>query len=71
MNEKKGFLSSMLHKKYSYYEFIEPLLALPFAYAVLRLLEGQFNILTMIIVFVLVLVYLPAIVVYVESKGRA
>lgn len=68
MSEKKGFLSYIFHKKYDYHEFIEPLLALPFAYAVLRLLEGQFNTLTMIIFFVLVLIYLPTIVVYVESK---
>lgn len=68
MREKKGFFSYMLHKKYNYHEFIEPLLALPFGYAVLRLLEGQFNTLTFIVLFVLVLIYLPTLVVFVESK---
>jgi hypothetical protein len=68
MSEKRGFLSYLWHKKYDFHEFIEPLLALPFGYALLRLLEGQFNTLTFIVIFVLVLIYLPTIVVYAESK---
>jgi type III secretory pathway component EscU len=68
MAEKRGFFSWMWHKKYYYREFLEPLLALPFAYALLRILEAQFNTLTFIIIFVLLMVYLPAIVVFVEGK---
>lgn len=68
MSQKRGFFSYMLHKKYDYHEFIEPLLALPFGYALLRLLEGQFNTLTFIVIFVLMLIYLPTLVVFVESR---
>jgi len=70
MRKKEGFLSYLLHKKYTYKEFAEPLLAVPFAYAALRLLEGQFNILTFVIIFVLVLVYMPAIIVFTEGSKR-
>jgi hypothetical protein len=68
MEEKRGFFSHLWHKKYKYSAFLEPLLALPFAYAILRVLEGQFNTLTFIIIFVLLLIYLPTLVVFVESK---
>jgi hypothetical protein len=70
MEEKRGFLSRLWHRKYSYLDFIEPLLALPFGYALLRILEGQFNTLSFMIVFVLVLIYLPAIVVFAESRRQ-
>ncbi|MEM2916727.1 MAG: hypothetical protein QXT19_05235 [Candidatus Woesearchaeota archaeon] len=70
MTEKRGFLGWLWHNKYNYMDFIEPLLALPFAYAVLRILEGQFNTLSFVIVFVLVLIYLPAIVVFTESRRQ-
>ncbi len=68
MKEKRGFGSYLWHKKYHYYDFIEPLLALPFAYAALRILEAQFNTLTFIILFVLLLIYLPTIIVFAEMK---
>lgn len=68
MEEKRGFFSHLWNKKYKYTDFLEPLLALPFAYALLRVLEGQFNILTFVIIFVLVLIYLPTIVVFAEMK---
>ncbi len=68
MIEKRGFISALWHKKYRYLDFIEPLLALPFGYAILRVLEGQFNTLSFMIIFVLVLIYLPAIVVFAESR---
>ncbi|MEM4247376.1 MAG: hypothetical protein QXR48_01220 [Candidatus Woesearchaeota archaeon] len=68
MQEKRGFFSYLWNKKYKYTDFIEPLLALPFAYALLRVLEGQFNTLTFVIIFVLVLIYLPTIVVFAEMK---
>jgi hypothetical protein len=68
MLEKRGFLYYVRHKRYAAREFFEPLLALPFAYVLLRILEAQFNTLTFILLFVLVLIYLPALVVFVESK---
>ena len=68
MKEKRGFFSHIAHRKYDWHDFAEPLLALPFAYAALRILEGQFNTLTFILLFVLVLIYLPTIVVFVENK---
>jgi hypothetical protein len=68
MQEKKGFYGYLWSKKYKYSEFLEPLFALPFAYALLRILEGQFNTLTFVIIFVLMLIYLPTIIVFVESK---
>ncbi len=67
---KKGFIDYLLHAKYSYHDFFEALLALPFGYALLRILEGRYNTLTFVIVFVLFLVYLPAIVVFIESRGK-
>ena len=70
MDKKQGFLHYLLKKKYTWREFAEPVLALPFAYAALRMLEGQWNTLTLVLVFVLVLVYLPAIVVFTESPSR-
>lgn len=69
--KKEGFWAFLAHRKYDYHDFLEPLLALPFAYALLRILEGQFNTLTFIIIFVLVLIYLPAIAVFVHSKRYA
>ncbi len=71
MAEKRGFFHYLLHKKYHAHEFIEPVLALPFAYALLRILEGQFNTLTFILIFVLVLIYLPTIIVFIDSKRYA
>jgi len=68
MEQKRGFLSYLWNKKYKYTDFLEPLLALPFAYALLRILEAQFNTLTFVIIFVLLLIYLPAIVVFAEMK---
>ncbi len=68
MSKKRGFLSYLWHKKYSAGEFFEPLLGLPFAYIVLRILEGQLNTLTFVLVFVLVLIYLPTIIVFAESR---
>ncbi len=68
MPEKRGFLRYLSRKKYTYHDFFEPLLALPFAYVLLRILEGQFNTLTFILIFVLVLIYLPTIVVFIESR---
>lgn len=64
---KEKFLHYVLHKKYHAHEFVEPVVALPFAYALLRMLEGQFNTLTMVLLFVLVLIYLPAIIVFVQT----
>jgi hypothetical protein len=70
MAGREGFMGYLWRKRYSYRDFLEPVLALPFAYAILRILEGQYNTLTIVLVFVLVLVYLPAIIVMVEStKG--
>ncbi len=68
MKEKRGFFSYLWNKKYKYADFLEPLLALPFAYALLRILEGQFNTLTFVIIFVLLLIYLPTIIVFAEMK---
>jgi type III secretory pathway component EscU len=68
MDEKRGFFSFMWHKKYHFTDFLEPLLALPFGYALLRILEAQFNTLTFIIIFVLLLIYLPTLIVFVEGK---
>ncbi|MEM4239901.1 MAG: hypothetical protein QXM31_00115 [Candidatus Woesearchaeota archaeon] len=68
MKEKRGFLGFLLHKQYRYWDFLEPFLALPFAYALLRILEAQFNTLTFVVIFVLVLIYLPALVVFAEMK---
>jgi len=69
MHQKEGFLSYLWHRKYSARDFLEPLSGMPFAYALLRILEGQFNLLTVVLVFVLVLIYLPTIIVFVESKN--
>lgn len=69
-DKNRGFLGYLWHKKYTYREFLEPLLALPFGYAALRLLEGQYNTLTVILVFILVLIYLPAIIVMTEGIGE-
>jgi len=68
MKEKRGFFSHMLGRKYDWHDFVEPLTALPFAYALLRLLEGQFNIVTFVLIFVLVLIYWPTVAVFIESK---
>ncbi len=70
MKPKGGLLSFVWHKKYKYRDFVEPLFALPFAYALLRILEGTINTLTFVLIFVLVLIYLPAIIVFVESPRR-
>jgi len=70
MKQKEGFLTWLWHRKYSWKDFAEPFLALPFAYVILRMLEGQWNTLTLILVFVVVLIYLPAIVVYTESTNK-
>jgi hypothetical protein len=67
MKQKRGFWSNLWHKKYHWHEFAEPLLALPFGYGLLRILEGQFNTLTFIIVFVLILIYLPTLIVVAEN----
>jgi hypothetical protein len=67
MKQKKGFSSYLWRKKYRWHEFAEPLLALPFGYGLLRILEGQFNTLTFIIIFVLLLIYLPTLIVVAES----
>jgi hypothetical protein len=69
-DKNRSFLGYLWHKKYTYREFLEPLLALPFGYAALRLLEGQYNTLTVILVFVLVLIYLPTIIVMTEGIGE-
>ena len=68
MRTKEGYAGFLLHKKYDWHKFVEHLLAMPFAYALLRVLEGQFNTLTFILIFVLMLIYLPAMVVFVERK---
>jgi hypothetical protein len=65
---KKGFFNYVLHKKYRYIDFLEPLLGLPLAYSALRILEGQFNLVTYVLIFVLLLIYLPTVVVFLESK---
>ena len=64
------FFSFLFHHRYDYHDFLEPLLALPFAYGLLRILEGQFNTLTFIILFVLVLIYLPTLVVFTEYARK-
>jgi hypothetical protein len=68
MEEKRGFFSYLWRRKYRYSDFLEPLLALPFGYAGLRILEAQFNTLTFIVLFVLLLIYLPTLVVFAEMK---
>ena len=70
MDEKRGSLSYLWHRKYKYKDFIEPLFALPFAYLLLRILEGTLNTLTFVLIFVLVLIYLPAVIVFVESPPK-
>lgn len=69
MHRKEGFSSYLWNRKYSARDFLEPLSGMPFAYALLRILEGQLNLLTIVIVFILVLIYLPTIIVFVESKN--
>ena len=71
MKQKEGFGHYLNHKKYTYREiFLEPVLALPFAYVLLRILEGTFNTLTFILIFIMVLIYLPTLVVFLESPKK-
>ena len=56
----KTFIKFLLTKKYSVMDFIEPILALPFAYGML-LLPGGLDKIELIIWLVLVFVWAPLI----------
>ena len=59
--KKEGFLYYLLKKKYRKVDFAEALLLLPFGYGIIRLIAGKFDVLTLILVGLLILVYIPTV----------
>lgn len=47
---KKGFVNYLKHKKWKINDFLEPVLAVPLAYVVLRLIAGGITPLNIIII---------------------
>lgn len=68
--EKRGFVKYLFTKRYNFLDFLEPLVALPFGLLIVRMLEAQFNITTVIIGFALLFLYLPALIVVFESPRQ-
>lgn len=67
---KKGFLAHVFTKKYHVLDFIEPFVALPFGFLAVRLLEFRFDVLTLMLGFALLLIYLPALIVVFEGQKQ-
>ena|GEM_PF-4322352 len=65
----RNFIQFLKTKKYSVMDFVEPILALPFAYAII-LLPGGLNKTEMIIWLVLVFVWLPLIYFLITRRRR-
>lgn len=65
----KTFIKFLRTRKYSVLDFLEPLLALPFAYGVL-LLPGGLNKTELIIWLVLLVVYSPIVYFIITRRKR-
>jgi len=65
----KTFIKFLFTRKYSVLDFLEPLLALPFAYGVL-LLPGGLNKTELIIWIVLLVVYSPIVYFIITRRKR-
>lgn len=68
--KKRGFSKYLLTKRYDLLDFVEPLVLLPFGFLIVRLLEFRLDLLTLMLAFVLLFVYLPALIVVFESPRR-
>ena len=65
----KTFIKFLFSKKYSVLDFLEPLLALPFAYGIL-LLPGGLNKTELIIWLVLAFAYAPLVYIIITRRKR-
>jgi hypothetical protein len=69
--EKRGLAGHSPARRYHILDFIEPLAFLPFGFLAVRLLEGRFDLVTLMVAFALFFLYLPALVVAFESPRQS
>lgn len=70
MEKKKGFLSYLRQKRFSAAEIFEALVFLPFAYELIRVINGKFDYITIILAGVLLFIYAPALLVFLNWRRK-
>ncbi len=65
-----GFTNWLRKKKFRPRDFLEPLLAVPFGFPVLRYLSHGFDAILVLVLAGLLFVYLPVVIVVFDWKNR-
>ncbi len=70
MEKKGGFLAYLRQKRFSVAELFEAFVFLPFAYEIIRVISGKFDYITIILAGVLLFIYAPALIAFLNWRRR-
>ena len=70
MGKNGGFLTYLKNKRFSAAELFEALVFLPFAYELIRVINGNFDYITIILAGVLLFIYAPALLVFLNWRRK-